>query len=52
MCTLVVRHDPNAADPILVAANRDESFQRPSEPPAIIDEGDYRVIAPRDDRAG
>jgi len=52
MCTLVVRHRLEADDPVLVAANRDESFQRPSEPPSIVEEGPFRVLAPRDSRAG
>ena len=52
MCTLIVRHAPDAKDPVLVGANRDESFHRPSEPPQVIDEGHCRVLAPRDALAG
>ena len=33
MCTLVVLRRPDAAWPLLIAANRDELRSRPSRPP-------------------
>lgn len=52
MCTLILAHRPDATPSILVGANRDESLQRPSSPPEILEERPLAVLAPRDDRAG
>ncbi|QSG06532.1 NRDE family protein [Halapricum desulfuricans] len=51
MCTLVFawRTFPDA--PIVAAANRDESLDRPSRPPETFG-SDLRVLAPRDVEAG
>ncbi|MFB6125327.1 MAG: NRDE family protein [Halanaeroarchaeum sp.] len=51
MCTIVLawRAFPDAA--VAVAANRDESPDRPSSAPAVRG-GDPAVLAPRDERAG
>lgn len=49
MCTLTLAWRVFDDAPVVVAANRDESYGRPSEPPA--DRGDG-VIAPRDAKAG
>lgn len=51
MCTLIVAWQVFDDAPICVAANRDESTDRPSNPPTIRDD-DPRVLAPRDERAG
>lgn len=51
MCTLVIAWQVLEDAPIGVAANRDESLDRPSSPPRIID-GDPRAVAPSDDLAG
>ncbi|UIO98430.1 NRDE family protein [Halobaculum sp. CBA1158] len=49
MCTLTLAWRVFEGAPVCVAANRDESYGRPSEPPAVRD-GD--VVAPRDAEAG
>lgn len=51
MCTVVFAWQVFADAPVVVAANRDESFDRPSKPPGVIEE-DPRVVAPLDVRAG
>ena len=51
VCTLTLAWRAFADAPVVVAANRDEGFDRPSEPPAVIEE-DPRVVAPRDAEAG
>ena len=51
MCTLTLAWRTFADAPVVVAANRDEGFDRPSEPPAVVEE-DPRVVAPRDAEAG
>ncbi|WP_435067065.1 NRDE family protein [Haloplanus sp. C73] len=51
MCTLTLAWQVFPDDPVLVAANRDERRDRPSEPPRRT-EGDPAVVAPRDARAG
>ncbi|MFB6151328.1 MAG: NRDE family protein [Haloarculaceae archaeon] len=50
MCTLVFAWQVFADAPVVAAANRDEQFDRPSEPPAVVEE-DPRVVAPRDREA-
>jgi hypothetical protein len=51
VCTLVLAWQVFADEPVVVAANRDESLSRPSEPPARRD-WDAAVVAPRDSEAG
>lgn len=51
MCTLALYFNVFADLPLLVAANRDEHFDRPSAPPAEI-AGDPRIVAGRDLRVG
>ena len=51
VCTLVVAWRVFETAPVCVAANRDESFDRPAAPPSVR-EGDPAVLAPRDERAG
>jgi uncharacterized protein with NRDE domain len=52
MCTLILatRAWPDA--PLVVASNRDERLDRPSEPPAIRRWGDRDVLAPLDVEGG
>jgi len=52
MCTLIVLHRCFEAAPLVVAANRDEYFERPAEGPALRDTAHGRVVAPLDRRAG
>lgn len=52
MCTLIVVHRLVPGRPLLVAANRDEFLDRPSEGPAIRETRVGRLLAPRDVRAG
>ncbi len=47
MCTLVLAWQVFEDAPVIVAANRDEAFDRPSESPAHRDWG-ARVVAPKD----
>lgn len=51
MCTLVIAWRVLADAPVAVAANRDESIDRPSSPPRSRGE-EPRIVAPRDERAG
>lgn len=51
MCTLIVGRDVLGAGTLIVAANRDESPQRPSEPPRVLSE-QPRVCGGRDGVAG
>lgn len=51
MCTLIAAWRVFEGTPICVAANRDESTDRPSTPPRVRS-GDPPVVAPRDERAG
>ena len=51
VCTLALYFNVFAELPLLVAANRDEHFDRPSAPPAEI-AGDPRNVAGRDLRVG
>lgn len=52
MCTLIALHRlvPGAA--LVVAANRDEFFERPAEGPALRSSPSGTIVAPRDRRAG
>lgn len=49
MCTLVAFHRSVPRAPLVIAANRDEFLDRPSEGPAVRSDG---VLAPRDLREG
>ena len=49
MCTLIALHRVRPGAALVVAANRDEFFERPAEGPALRG---GRVVAPRDVRAG
>lgn len=51
MCTLTIAWQVFEETPILVGANRDERFDRPSQPPRLI-ESERRLIAPTDENAG
>lgn len=51
MCTLILAWQVFENAPVIAAANRDEVFGRPSEPPATRDWG-ARVVAPKDTEAG
>jgi len=51
VCTIVIAWQVFTDTPVVVAANRDELLDRPSEPPAVVEE-DPRVGAPRDAEAG
>lgn len=51
MCTLVIAWQVFADAPVTVAANRDESLERSSNPPAKISENPA-VVAPSDAEAG
>ncbi|MCH2184363.1 NRDE family protein [Myxococcota bacterium] len=52
MCTLIAVHRCIPGRWLAVGANRDEFFDRPSEPPRIRLAGETRVVAPLDRRAG
>jgi uncharacterized protein with NRDE domain len=58
MCTLIALHRCFADAPLVVAANRDEFLERPTEGPALREASIHsnpvrtRVVAPRDLRAG
>lgn len=51
MCLLAIMHRVVPGAPVLVAANREEFFNRPALPPAI-QAGDPRVLCGTDARAG
>lgn len=52
MCTLIAIHRTVSGAPLVVAANRDEYLDRPSEGPSIQETPSGPVMAPRDVRAG
>jgi uncharacterized protein with NRDE domain len=51
VCTLAFYFQLSAALPVIVAANRDEHYDRPSVPPAVIGERP-KILAGKDLRAG
>ena len=51
MCTFIIAWQAFVDTPVVVAANRDEAYDRPAEPPSIR-EGEPAVLAPRDAEAG
>ena len=52
MCTLIALHRCFPGVPLLIAANRDEYFDRPSESPRVRAGERLRNVSPRDLRAG
>lgn len=52
MCTVIVGYKLFPRRPLVIAANRDELLDRPSEPPALRKISGERVIAPRDLQRG
>lgn len=52
MCTLIALHRCIPDAPLVIAANRDEFFDRPSEGPAVREGRRGRILAPLDRRAG
>ena len=52
MCLAIVSFRELDEWPLFLAANRDESYERPSEGPRPYDAGDLRVLAPKDLEAG
>jgi len=52
MCTLIVLHRCVPGRPLVVAANRDEFFDRPAEGPALRTTDAGPIVAPRDLEAG
>jgi uncharacterized protein with NRDE domain len=52
MCTLIALHRCVVGAPLVIAANRDEFFERPTEGLALRDTVGGRIVAPRDVRAG
>ena len=51
MCLLVVLLQTVPGAPVLIAANREERYDRPAQPPAVRD-GSPRVLCPTDSTAG
>lgn len=51
MCTVTLAWQVFPDAPVVVAANRDEQFERPAEPPALRD-WEVRTVAPRDESEG
>ncbi len=51
MCFLLLHHRMNAEHPLVLLANRDESFERPFEAPTLRT-GGHGIVAPRDLQAG
>lgn len=52
MCTVMVLRDRFVDAPLVVAANRDERYDRPAEGPSLRLAGGVRCLAPRDSTAG
>jgi hypothetical protein len=52
VCTLTVAWQAFASHPVVVAANRDERYDRPSAPPHTFEVNGRRVLAPTDEEAG
>lgn len=51
VCTLTISWQVFENYPVLIAANRDERFDRPTRPPRAI-ESERRIVAPTDEEAG
>lgn len=52
MCTLIALHRQVPGSPLVVAANRDEFFERPAEGLALRASGSSHIVSPLDVRAG
>ncbi|MEO1171503.1 MAG: NRDE family protein, partial [Myxococcota bacterium] len=52
MCLIVLAHRAHPSHPLLIAANRDERSDRPTEPMQLLSEGPPRVAGGRDLLAG
>ena len=52
MCTLIAIHRRVPGSPLVIAANRDEYLDRPSEGPRLRRVGDSWAVTPLDLRAG
>lgn len=52
MCTLIAFHRVWGDAPLVVAANRDERYDRPATGPRWTEAGALRALAPRDEVAG
>jgi uncharacterized protein with NRDE domain len=52
MCTLIAFHRCVSGVPLVLAANRDEFFERPAEGLALRDTASGIILAPRDRRSG
>jgi hypothetical protein len=50
VCVLLIHHRTRPDWPLVLLANRDEFFNRPFDPPALVDEA-RGIVAPRDRRA-
>ncbi|HUJ13873.1 MAG TPA: NRDE family protein [Thermoanaerobaculia bacterium] len=51
MCLIAIAHDASPKFPLVIAANRDEFYARPTRPAAVWEE-DERIVGGRDLRAG
>ncbi len=51
MCTLIAFHAVWEDAPLVLAVNRDEAYDRPASPPAVVG-ARSTVLMPRDERAG
>ena len=52
MCLLIALFAPAADVPLLIAANRDELYQRPAEPITVLRAAQPRILGGRDELAG
>lgn len=48
MCTLIVVHQAHDRYPLIIGANRDEAYDRPSEEPDLLQILPLAIVAPRD----
>lgn len=51
MCLVLFHHDPASTVRLLLAANRDEYYDRPSAPPGVLESAPM-IVGGRDERAG
>jgi uncharacterized protein with NRDE domain len=52
MCTIIIAHNVNDKYPLIVGANRDEFYDRPSQEPDFLQLLPLAVVAPKDLRLG